>query len=68
MTWVNRKVEEMDEMAAFLDRQQGHSAFLWTPPRQDVARKFICEEGYEYSPESYGQATLTATFREVHDV
>jgi phage-related protein len=53
-----------DEIEAFLVDGLGHKPFMWVPPRQSVARQFICT-GYQRSLTSVvGEHNVSATFEE----
>lgn len=53
-----------DAIDAFLDTKGGALSFLWTPPRESVARAFICPE-WSKSESSYGEVTVNAKFEQV---
>jgi len=67
LTWVNLSQVQLTEATDFLKARAGHEAFLWTPLRESVPRKFICPKWS--TPFGEGtRDTLAATFEEVFDL
>lgn len=61
VVWEDVSVNDIDTLEAFFEAKKGYIAFLWTPPRRSVAKKWICKE---WSRDIQGLKTdrLRATF------
>ena len=66
LSFTNRDVAEIDAIDAFLDARGAVEYFLWTPPRQSTAKKFICKK-WERQIIVGVTDSLTATFTQVYD-
>lgn len=53
------------EAKAFLEQTYGYISFLWSPPGEPTAYRFVCP-GVQYVHEGNNVYTLTATFNQVH--
>lgn len=64
--FVNRPIEEIDEIDDFLRNLAGADSFDWTPPRASEARKFKCES-WQRAIDHPTIDSLSATFTEVFE-
>lgn len=67
LKWDYLDLTEYNTINNFLTARKGTEAFLWTPPYQTVARKFICSS-FEASIPAYNLYEITAEFEEVYDL
>lgn len=51
----------------FLEDKEGHTAFDFTLPKENTAKKFICTE-WEYNPVASGITQIRAMFEQVYDL
>jgi phage-related protein len=63
----NLRKEEADPVVAFLKARRGWEAFLWTPPRETVPRKWICKDKVKRTHVGGTVDTLSYTLIEVFD-
>ena len=66
LSFNNRPVSDIDAIEAFLVGRGGVKNFLWTPPRQSTAKRFICKE-WQRAITAGGIDTITAMFEQVAD-
>lgn len=66
LTFGDREKTEIDAIEAFLESLNGTEYFTWVPPRQAVAKKFICEK-WSRSINKGNIDSISATFEQVFD-
>lgn len=66
LTFSNRDLAEADAIDAFLTAQAGVENFDWIPPRESVAKKFICR-AWQRTPVTGVIDTISATFERVYE-
>lgn len=67
LTFANRTTADADAIESFLAARAGQENFDWIPPRQSVARKFVCRQ-WSRVISSAGFDTISAMFEEVFEV
>lgn len=60
-------VSQADTVEAFMRARAGVEAFLWTPPREAVAKRWICTQ-WSREPALPGSDDVRMTFRRVYDL
>jgi phage-related protein len=66
LSFSNRDLTEINAIEAFLTSAAGVDNFDWVPPRQAVAKKFICRKWTRNITVS-NLDTITATFEQVYE-
>jgi phage-related protein len=67
VSWDALTESEAATMDAFLRARLGTQFFLWAPPGETLAKKWICAE-WTVSPVDAGAYSLSATFTQVFDL
>lgn len=67
VTWEDVPTADIDTLEAFFVARYGVIAFLWTPPRQTVAKKWTCKT-WSREPINLPTDRLRATFVQRFDL
>jgi phage-related protein len=67
LSWENVTTAECDEIFDFFATRKGVTAFIWTPPDQATAKKWVAKP-YKKSKNAAGVWAVTTTFTEVFDL
>ena len=67
LTWATIAPAQADSIVAFMDARAGIEAFLYTPPRETVARKFVCQR-IDRQHATRTHDSLTLSLAEVFDL
>lgn len=67
LSWSALSTTDANTLDAFFVAKGGHTAFLWTPPRESTALKWICQE-WSRSISHPNNDSITATFIQVFDL
>jgi phage-related protein len=60
-------VSQADTVEAFLRARGGTEAFLWTPPREATAKRWVCSQ-WSREPALPGSDDMRLTLRRVYDL
>jgi phage-related protein len=60
-------VSQADTVEAFMRARGGVEAFLWTPPREATAKRWVCAQ-WSRQPSLPGTDEMRLTFRRVYDL
>ncbi len=66
--WDNLLDSDANSIDSFLIGKAGATAFLWTPPGESSALKWVCASWSRAPRDFVGRSTMQATFEQVFDL